>query len=103
MTQVNLTPVLKGVNDLADDPATAIGGDGRIEINGAVGTVGACKRARDCAFKWFGALLAKRRDHAAGLCFTLIAKKLTGTDICAADGANRSKETGCERTYSIRP
>jgi len=102
MTQINLTPVLKGVNDLADDPATAISCDGCIEMNRAMGTVGACKRVRDCAFKWLGALLAKRCDNADGFCVALIAKIFTGSDICAADVANRRIEKRCDCTYSIK-
>jgi len=66
MTQINLPPVLKVMNDLANDPATAVHGDGRVEVNGAMGTVGASECTSDRAFERFGACLAKRRNNADG-------------------------------------
>src|SRR6266852_2416747 len=102
MTQVNLTPVLKVMNDLADDPTAPVGGNGGVEMDCAMGAIGARKRACDCAFKRLGTPLAERRDNAGSFCFAPITKIFTGSDICAADGANRRIEKRCDRTYSIK-
>src|SRR5260370_18201281 len=102
MTQINLKPVIKGVNDLAEGPTARVGGKGGVEMDCAMGAIGARKRACDCALKRLGTLLAERRDNAGSFCFALIAKILSGSDIRAADGANRGIEKRCDRTYSIK-
>src|SRR2546429_9450042 len=102
MTQVNLTPVLKARTVLADDPRPPVGGNRRVEMDCAMGAIGARKRACDCALKWLGTLLAERRDNAGSFCFALMAKIFTGSDICAADGANRRLEKRYDRTHSIK-
>jgi hypothetical protein len=66
MTQINLPPVLKVMNQLADDPATTIGGNGRVEMNGTMGAVCASECTSDRAFERFLACLAKRRNNADG-------------------------------------
>src|SRR6266545_2139805 len=88
MTQVNLATVLKVVNNLANNPATAVGGNGRIEVNGAMGAIGAGEFTGDRAFERFGAFLAKRRNNAYDLCFALITQILAGSNICSADHAD---------------
>jgi hypothetical protein len=74
MSQMNLMPVLKVVDDLADDPATPVCCHCCIEVNRAMGTVGACERARNSSFEGFGALLTKRRNDAHRLSFTSLAE-----------------------------
>src|SRR6266498_5946858 len=46
-SQVNLTPVLKVVNDLANNTAAAVRGHCRIEVDCAMRAVGACERGRN--------------------------------------------------------
>jgi hypothetical protein len=53
MTQMDLAPILEVVNDTPNDPATAIGGDGGVKVNRAMGAVRAGERAGDCTFEWF--------------------------------------------------
>ncbi|HEU5313868.1 MAG TPA: hypothetical protein VFU08_08580 [Candidatus Udaeobacter sp.] len=92
MSQVNLAPVLKVVNDLADDTATAERGYGCIKVNRAMGAIGARERVRDSAFERLGALLAKRRNDAHGLCFALLAEIFASSSLAAADRAYRRIE-----------
>src|ERR1044071_9412995 len=58
-TQVNLPSVFKFMDDLANDPATAVCRHGCLEINRAMGAVGAGKLAGNGAFERLGACLAK--------------------------------------------
>ena len=44
MSQMNLTPVLKIVNDLANDTAAAVCGHCGIKVNFSMGAVGASER-----------------------------------------------------------
>jgi len=73
MAQMNLPPVFKFMNDMTDDPATAVCGHCGFEMKCAMGTVRTRERARDRTFERFGAFLAKRRDDAGCLCFANIA------------------------------
>jgi hypothetical protein len=66
MSQVNLTPVFKIVNDLANDAAAAVRGHRCIKINFAMGAVGTCERGRNRAIEGLGTLLAKRRNDTHG-------------------------------------
>jgi len=86
--QVNLTPVLKIVNDLANDTAAAVRSHRCIKVNFAMGAVGACESCPNSAFEGLGAFLAKWRDDADGLCFAPIAEILAGSNAFSADGAN---------------
>src|SRR6266498_1634770 len=58
-SQVNLTPVLKVVNDLANNTAAAVRGHCRIEVDCAMRAVGACERGRNGPLEGFGALLTE--------------------------------------------
>jgi hypothetical protein len=69
MSQVNLAPIFEFVNDMANNPATAVCGHGCIEVKHAMGTVGAGEGGRDRALKRLGAFLAKWRDDAHGFSF----------------------------------
>jgi hypothetical protein len=89
MSQVNLTPVLKVVNDLANNTAAAVRGHCRIKINRAMGAVGACERSRNRPLERLGALLTKRRNDTHGLCFALLAKIFASPSLAAAKRAYR--------------
>src|SRR6266853_6803888 len=67
MTEMDLVPVLKVMDDLANDSATAIRRDSSVKMNRAMRAVRANKRAGNCAFEWFGAFPAKGLDDAHGL------------------------------------
>jgi hypothetical protein len=51
MPQVDLTAVLKIMNDLADDTAPSVRGHCCIKVNCAMGAIGACERGRNSAFE----------------------------------------------------
>jgi len=88
LTQMNLATVLKVVNNLANNPATAIGGNGCVEVNGAMGAIRASEFTGNRAFEWLGAFLAKWRNNPDDLCFALITEMLAGSNICATDCAD---------------
>src|SRR6266567_2017375 len=67
MTEVDLAPVLKIMDDLANDSATAIRRNSSVKMNRAMSAVRANERAGNCAFERFGAFPAKGRDNARGL------------------------------------
>ena len=102
MAQVNLAPVFKLVNHLANDPATAVCGHGCVEVNRAMGTVGTGECAGDSAFERFRAFLAKWRDDADGLCFALIAEILASSNASPADCANRRVEKRYGRFQQVK-
>src|SRR4029450_8143390 len=96
-SQVNLTPVLKIVNDLANNTAAAVRGHSRIKVNCAMGAVGACERGRNRPLKRLGTLLAKRRNDTHGLCFALLAEIFAGSSLAAAERAYRRVKKGSGR------
>ena len=98
MTQINLATVLKIVNDPADDPPTAIGGDGRVEMNCAMSAVGATKRPDNSALERLRAFLAKRGTDANSFRSALIAEMLTGSNVRRADYADRWIKERCDCT-----
>src|SRR5439155_25546668 len=102
LTQINLVTVLKVVNDLANNPATAVCGNGRVEVNGTMGAIGAGEFTGNRAFEWFGAFLAKRRYNADDLCFALITEILAGSNICSTDLADRWIEKRCDSPQPIK-
>src|SRR5205807_9975134 len=85
ITKLNLAPVFKFVNDLANNTATTVYGDGRVEVNPAVGAVGARKYSSDSALERFGAFLTKRCDDADSFCFALIAEIIASSTASAAN------------------
>src|ERR1700745_1375718 len=89
MSQMNLTPVLEIMNNMANDPATAVCGHRGIEVNRAMGAICACESARNSAFEWLGALLAKWRDDTRGLGFALLAEIFASSSPAAAQRAYR--------------
>src|SRR4029453_35297 len=94
--------VLKVVNNLANNPATAIGRNGRVEVNGAMGAIGASELTGNRAFEWLGAFLAKWCNNPDDLCFALITEMLAASNICATDCADWRIEKRCDRTQSIK-
>src|SRR5450830_590574 len=102
MPKVNLANVFKLVNDLSDDTATAVCGHRCVEINRAMRTIRAGKRARYRALERFGAFLAKWRDDADGLCVAFIAQILTSLNAFAADCANRRVEKRYGRSHQFK-
>jgi hypothetical protein len=66
MSQVNLTAVLKIMDDLGDDTAATVRGHCCIKVNCAMGAVGTCERGRNRAIEGLGTLLAKRRNDTHG-------------------------------------
>src|SRR4030095_11672865 len=97
MSQMNLAPVLKIVNDLANDTAPAVCGHRCIKVNFAMGAVGASERRRYSALEGLGTLLAKWRNDTHGFCFALIAEMLAGLSFAAAESAYRRVQKRCSR------
>src|SRR5207302_2554593 len=97
MSQVNLTPVLKFVYDLANNTPPTVRGHRCIKINGAMGAVGAGERGCDSPFEGLRALLAKRRNNTDGLRFALLAEIFSSSSFAAAKRAYRRVKKGCRR------
>src|SRR5437870_11758904 len=89
MSQMNLTAVLKIMDDLADNTAAPVRGHCCIKVNCAMGAVGTCERGRNSAFEGLGALLTKRRNDAHGLCFALLAEVFASSRLAATERAYR--------------
>jgi hypothetical protein len=102
MSQMNLTAVLKIVNDLANDTAAAVCGHRCIKVNFAMGAIGASERGRDSAFEGLGTLLAKWWDDTHGFCFALLAKVLAGLSLAAAESAYRRIQKRCSRLEQFK-
>ncbi len=103
MSQVNLTAVLKVVNDPANDTAAAVCGHRCIKVNFAMGAVGASERRRYSAFEGLRTLLAKGCNDTHGFCFALLAKILAGLSFAAAESAYRrvQKRCGCLEQFKF--
>jgi hypothetical protein len=86
------------VNDLTNNSATAVCGNGGVEVNGTMGAISTGEFTGNRAFEWFGAFLAKRRDNADDLCLALITEILATSNICSTDHADRWIEKRCNRT-----
>jgi hypothetical protein len=89
MAQVNSPTVFEFVNDLANNAAPAVCGDGCVKVDPAVGTVGACKCACYGTLERFRAFLAKWRHDTDSFCFALIAEILASSNASPADCADR--------------
>src|SRR5205823_12181259 len=87
MSQMNLTAVLKIMNDLADNTAAAVCGHCCIKVNCAMGAVGTCEHGRNSALEGFGALLTKWCDDTHGFCFASLAEIFASSSLAAAQGA----------------
>src|ERR1700693_3177205 len=102
MAKMDLAAVLKIEHDVANDSAAAVSGNRGVEIEGAMGAVGAGKCGRDCAIKRFGAFRAKRRHDSRNLCFTFRAKIFAQIDRCRANGARRRIKQGRDSAKKAR-
>src|SRR5947208_15491627 len=94
MSQVNLMPVLKFVNDLSNDTPATVRGHCCIKINGAMGAVGTGERGCNSPFEGLRALLAKRRNNTHGLGFALLAEIFSSSNLAAAERAYRREKEG---------
>src|SRR5215831_2083931 len=92
MAQVNLAAVFKFVDDFANDAAAAVCSHGCVEVDLAVGTVGAGKRASDRAFEGLRTCLAKWGRDADDLFFAFIAEIVAGSEVFPANRARRRIE-----------
>jgi hypothetical protein len=97
MSQVNLTPVLKIVNDLANDTAAAVRSHRCIKVNFAMCAVGACEHGRNSAFEGLGTLLAKWRNDTHGFCFALLAEIFASLSLAGAESAYGRVKKRCGR------
>src|SRR5260370_5334960 len=89
MAQIDLAAVFKIVNNLTDDPATAIGGSRSVKMNFAMGAVRTRKLTDNCAFKRFRASCTKRRNNARGLFLASSAEIFARPDYPRADCTDR--------------
>src|SRR6266496_3234791 len=89
MSQVNLTPVLKIVNDLANDSVAAVRSHRCIKVNFTVSAVGTCELGCNRAFEGLGTLLAKWRNDTHGFCFASLAEIFAGLSLATAESAYR--------------
>jgi hypothetical protein len=103
MSQVNLTPVLKIVNDLANDTAAAVRSHRCIKVNFAMGAIGAVERRRNSAFEGLGTLLAKWRNDTHGFCFASLAEIFAGLSLATAESAYRRVEKRRGRFEQFKP
>src|SRR5205809_7430423 len=97
MTEMDLAPVLKVMDNLANDSATAIRRDSSVKMNRAMSAVRANKSAGNCAFERFGAFPAERRDDARGLCLTFFAQVVVRSDHCGADRTDWRRDEPTKR------
>src|SRR5438046_8146480 len=102
MTEMDLAPVLKVMDNLANDSATAIRCDSSVKMNRAMSAVRANKRVGNCAFERFGAFLAKGRDDARGPCLTRFANVVVRSDYRRANRANRRIEQRSHRPQTTK-
>jgi hypothetical protein len=102
VAQVNLMPVLKIMNDLANDTTTAVCGHRCIKVNFAMGAIGASECGCYSAFEGFRTLLAKWRNDTHGFCFALIAEMLAGLSFAAAESAYRRVQKRCSRLQQFK-
>jgi hypothetical protein len=89
MSQVNLTAVLKIMNNLTDDAATAVRGHRCIKVNCAVGTVRTGKSGRNSALEGLRALPTKRRNYSCGLRFALLTEIFARSSLAVTERAYR--------------
>src|SRR6266487_4433893 len=87
MTQMHLAVVFEFVDDVSNDTAAAVCGDGCVKIDCAMCTVGAAKRSGNGAFKGLRTCFAKWRRDADDLCFATITQFLVIPYAFSASGA----------------
>src|SRR5262249_1520741 len=102
MTQMHLAVVFEFVNDVSNDTAAAVCGDGCIKIDCAMRTVRAAKRSGNGSFKGLRTCFAKWRRDADGLCFATITQVLASTDVLSASGTRCRIEQRYRRLEQLR-
>src|SRR5438034_10813628 len=103
MTEMDLAPVLKVMDDLANDSATAIRRDRSVKMNRAMSAVRANKGAGNCAFERFRTFPAERRDDARGLCLTFFAHVVVRSDYRRPDRTDRRAGERRLRAHATHP
>ena len=88
MTEMQLAIVFELQNNKANDAATAVGGDGGIECEGAMGTVATGKLALNRAGKRLGTFCTKRRNDALCLIKAILTDVILARDRRAANCAD---------------
>src|SRR5260370_39841599 len=102
MAQIDLAAVFKIVNNLADDPATAIGGDRGVKMNCAMGAVRTRKLTDNCAFKRFRTSCTKRRNNTRGLFLASFAEIFARPDHRRADRTDWRVEERNDRMQTTK-
>src|SRR6202140_4236283 len=102
MSEMELAAVFEIEDDAANNPAAAIGGDGGVKVQGAVGAVGASKCSADCAGERFRAFRAKRRNDAGDLRVAFCAKIFTRRNTCGTNCAGRRRKQGCTGAQPVK-
>src|SRR4029077_3849311 len=102
MAQIDLAAVFKIVNNLADDPATAIGGDRSVKMNCAMGAVRTRKLTDNCAFKRFRTSCTKRRNNTRGLFLATPAEIFARPDYHRADRTDWRVEERYDRMQTTK-
>src|SRR4029077_14118935 len=102
MAQIHLAAVFKIVHNLANDPATAIGGERGGKMNCAMGAVRTRKLTGNCAFKRFGTSCTKRRNNTRGLFLATSAEIFAPPDYRRADRADRRVEKRYDRFQTTK-
>src|SRR5205085_6083800 len=74
MAKMNLASVFKIENDVANDSAASVSRNRGVEMEDAMGAVGAGKDGGNCAIKRLGTFRAKRRPNSANFCVAFAAK-----------------------------
>jgi len=92
MAKMNLASVFKIENDVANDAAASVSRNRGIEMEDAMGAVGAGKGGGNCPIKRLGTIRAKRRHNSGNLCFAFAAKIFAQIDRRRANGARRRIE-----------
>jgi hypothetical protein len=101
VAQMALTPVLEVVHELAHESATAIGRDGRIEMQNAVFAIRATERLCDRAEKGLGTLGTERRSDSGRPAAATVAKIFTPLNVARTDDAERGIEERTQRPQRL--
>jgi hypothetical protein len=102
VTEMTLPPVFEFVDELANDPATPVGRDGRIEMQNAVLAIGATECLRDRAGKGLRTFRAERRGDPRRSAVAILAQVFRALDFSGAHGAGRRIEERTQRGEGIK-
>src|SRR5205823_14620809 len=102
MAHIDFAAVFKIVNTLADDPATAIGGDRSVKMHRAMGAVRTRKLTDNCAVKRFRTSCTKRWNNTRGLFLASCAKIFARPDYRRADRTDWRVEERYDRMQTTK-